>query len=386
VVKPRVATVFGTRPEAIKMAPVVKILQASPDFDSTLVVTGQHRELLDQVLDHFGLDADVDLDVMTQGQTLTQITTRVMQGLESVLAELRPDMLLVHGDTATTFAATLAAFYGQVPVGHVEAGLRTYNNLSPYPEELMRRLTDVACELHFAPTEEARQNLLSEHTPETGIFVTGNTAIDALLATVTPDYTFETPELNELDFSGQRIVVVETHRRENWGEPIYNACAALRDAVRAFPELELVFSVHPNPVVSEAVYSTLDGVERVHLFEPFEYPEWANLMARASFIVTDSGGLQEEAPSLGRPVLLLRDTTERPEALQAGTVRMIGTDPEALFDSVRNLLRDPKEYVTMSQARNPYGDGRAAERILKALQYHFKLSRRRPADFAYKSQ
>lgn len=322
----RVMSVFGTRPEAIKMAPVVAELRETPGIRSLVLVTAQHREMLDQVLDHFRIRPDHDLNIMQAGQSLTDITTRALEGAFEVFGRAQPDLVLVHGDTTTTFAAALAAFYRRIPVGHVEAGLRTRNKYSPFPEEINRHLTGVLADLHFAPTEVARANLLDEGVPADRIWVTGNTAIDALLRTVREDYRFGAESLKRLDLRGRRMLLVEAHRRENWGEPMERICRALAEIVRRSPDVELVYSVHPNPRVADVVRRHLGGRERVHLLDPLPYPEWANLMARAYLIITDSGGLQEEAPSLGKPVVLLRDTTERPEAVAAGTVRQVGTD------------------------------------------------------------
>ncbi len=360
-------SVFGTRPEAIKMAPVVQALAAHPAVDSLVLVTAQHREMLDQVLDHFGIQPDYDLNIMQAGQTLEGVTARALEGVVRVYDEARPDLVLVHGDTTTTFAAALGAFYRRVPVGHVEAGLRTRNKYSPFPEEINRHLTGVLADLHFAPTDVARENLLAEGVPAEAIHVTGNTAIDALLGTVRDDYRFTHPLLAAMDFNGRRVLAVEAHRRENWGRPMEDICLALRDVVRRHPDVDLIYSVHRNPQVAGVVERILCGEPRVHLLPPLSYPDWANLMARSYLIITDSGGLQEEAPSLGKPVVLLRDTTERPEALAAGTVLQAGTDRERIVHAVTTLLTDPAAYSRMARAVNPYGDGRAARRILRAI-------------------
>lgn len=374
-------SVFGTRPEAIKMAPVVAELRETPGIRSLVLVTAQHREMLDQVLDHFRIRPDHDLNIMQAGQSLTDITTRALEGAFEVFGRAEPDLVLVHGDTTTTFAAALAAFYRRIPVGHVEAGLRTRNKYSPFPEEINRHLTGVLADLHFAPTEVARANLLDEGVPADRIWVTGNTAIDALLRTVREDYRFGAEPLKRLDLRGRRMLLVEAHRRENWGEPMERICRALAEIVRRCPDVEMVYSVHPNPRVADVVRRHLGGRERVHLLDPLPYPEWANLMARAHLIITDSGGLQEEAPSLGKPVVLLRDTTERPEAVAAGTVRQVGTDFDRIVESVTSLLGDEAEYGRMARASNPYGDGRAARRIADIIAFQWKLALELPQPF-----
>ena len=364
----KVMTIFGTRPEAIKMAPVVLELQKHPEqIQSLVAVTAQHREMLDQVLHLFRINPDYDLDIMSPSQTLFDITSRALNGLNEVLAEARPDLVLVHGDTTTTFVGALAAFYHQIPVGHVEAGLRTGNKYSPYPEEMNRKLAGALTDLHFAPTATARQNLLRENIDPESIFVTGNTVIDALLATVKPDFRFADELLTSLDFTGQRVILVTTHRRENLGEPMRHVYQALKRIVTEFPDVEVVFPVHRNPKVREVVESVLGHLPRVHLTDPLDYEPFVNLMARSTLILTDSGGIQEEAPSLGKPVLVLRDTTERPEAIEAGTVRLIGTTEETVYQEAKILLTDSARYRAMSEAANPYGDGRAAQRIVRTI-------------------
>ena len=364
----KVMTIFGTRPEAIKMAPVVLELQKHPEqIQSLVAVTAQHREMLDQVLHLFRINPDYDLDIMSPSQTLFDITSRALNGLNEVLAEARPDLVLVHGDTTTTFVGALAAFYHQIPVGHVEAGLRTGNKYSPYPEEMNRKLAGALTDLHFAPTATARQNLLRENIDPESIFVTGNTVIDALLATVKPDFRFADELLTSLDFTGQRVILVTTHRRENLGEPMRHVYQALKRIVTEFPDVEVVFPVHRNPKVREVVESVLGHLPRVHLTDPLDYEPFVNLMARSTLILTDSGGIQEEAPSLGKPVLVLRDTTERPEAIEAGTVRLIGTTEETVYMEAKILLTDSARYRAMSEAANPYGDGRAAQRIVRTI-------------------
>ena len=364
----KVMTVFGTRPEAIKMAPVVLELAKYPALITPVVaVTAQHREMLDQVLQLFGIVPDYDLDIMSQGQTLFDITCRSLQGLNDVLAREKPDVVLVHGDTTTTFAGSLAAFYHQIAVGHVEAGLRTRNKFSPFPEEMNRKLTGSLTDLHFAPTATARDNLLAEAVEPAAVFVTGNTVIDALLATVDDGYEFTEPLLAGIDYRARRVILVTTHRRENLGEPLRHVYQALRDIVDEFADVEVVFPVHKNPRVREVVQAELGGLARVHLIDPLDYQPFANLIARSYLVLTDSGGIQEEAPSLGKPVLVLRDTTERPEAIGAGTVKLVGTDRENVYAQTRRLLVDQDEYRQMASACNPYGDGQAASRIVSII-------------------
>jgi len=359
----KVMVVFGTRPEAIKMAPVIKELKKVKDINTIVCVTAQHREMLDQVLTLFKIKPDYDLDLMKEKQDLFTITAGVLGGMKTILEKEQPDLVLVHGDTTTTFAAALAAFYLRIPVGHVEAGLRTRNKYSPFPEEINRTLTGRLAELHFAPTDTSRDNLLAESTAQFKIWVTGNTVIDALLDTVRDDYSFA-PELAEIDLH-KRILLVTTHRRENWGEPMRQIYQALIDLVDEFPDVEVVFPVHKNPVVRDIALEMLGQKERFHLIEPLDYEPFANLMNRCYLVLTDSGGLQEEAPSLGKPVLVLRDTTERPEAVQAGTVKLTGTNRQRIYQAAYTLLSDPAAYEKMARAINPYGDGKAARRIAK---------------------
>ena len=361
----KVMVVFGTRPEAIKMAPVIKELKKVPDIDTLVVVTAQHREMLDQVLELFAIQPDYDLNLMKDKQDLYSITTGVLTGLKEIMEQEKPDLVLVHGDTTTTFAAALAAFYQKIPVGHVEAGLRTRNKYSPYPEEMNRSLTGRLAELHFAPTDVSRENLLAESVATFKIWVTGNTVIDALMATVRPDYEFG-PELEGIDFQN-RILLVTTHRRENWGDHMRDIYAALIQLVDEFADVEIVFPVHKNPTVKDLAVEMLGDRERVHLLEPLEYEAFANLMNASYIIMTDSGGMQEEAPSLGKPVLVLRDTTERPEAIQAGTVKLVGTIQEHVYKAARDLLVDRRQYDKMAHAINPYGDGKAAPRIVNVI-------------------
>lgn len=372
--------IFGTRPEAIKMAPVVRELLKHPEIETKVCLTAQHREMLDQVVDLFQLPVDYDLDIMKQGQSLYDITDRVLLGLKEVLEKEKPDLVLVHGDTTTTFSATLAVFYQQIDVGHVEAGLRTGNMYSPFPEEANRRLTSVLTTLHFAPTETARQNLLKENQKDDHIFTVGNSVIDALLATVKKDYVFEDKELQDIE-EHKRIILVTTHRRENLGEPMRNVYRALRRLVETVPDTEVVFPVHRNPLVRQAVKEVLDGVPGIHLVDPMEYEPFTNLMARSAIILTDSGGIQEEAPSLGKPVLVLRDTTERPEAVASGTVKLVGTDEDKVYNTAYKLLTDEKAYKEMAESINPYGDGHTSERIVQAILYFYGISEKKPSVF-----
>lgn len=380
--KIKVMTVFGTRPEAIKMAPIVLELQKHPDTIVPVVaVTAQHREMLDQVLNLFHIRPDHDLNIMAAGQTLFDITTRAMMGLDKVLTEEKPDIVLVHGDTTTTFAGALAAYYHQTAVGHVEAGLRTHNKYSPFPEEMNRRLTGCIADLNFAPTSTSEANLLAENVPPESIFVTGNTVIDALHHTVRDDFDFQEESLKDVDFQNKRIILVTTHRRENLGEPMRHVYKALKQLTEEFDDVEVVFPVHKNPKVREVVNEELGGLAKVHLIDPLDYEPFANLMHRAYLILTDSGGVQEEAPALGKPVLVLRDTTERPEAVDAGTVKLIGTDRERVYEEAKKLLTDKAEYSRMAESVNPYGDGKAAARIIQAILYHYGLADGRPDVF-----
>lgn len=382
--KIRVMSIFGTRPEAVKMAPLVKELEQAADIESIVCVTAQHREMLDQVLEIFELKPDYDLDIMKQRQTLTGITTRVLEGLEGVLEEAKPDIVLVHGDTTTSFVAALAGFYKQIQVGHVEAGLRTYNRYEPFPEEMNRKLTGSLANLHFSPTALAKDNLLREAVDEKDIFVTGNTVIDALKTTIKEDYRFTIEELNDIDYNSRRVITMTAHRRENLGEPLRHICQAVKDIVTEFNEVEVVYAVHKNPAVREVVYEILGDVERVHLVEPLELNDMHNLMKRSYLVLTDSGGLQEEVPSLGKPVLVLRNVTERPEGIEAGTLKLAGTETETIYSMTRELLVDDHAYAKMAGAKNPFGDGNASARIVEAIRYHFNKTSERVADYMYK--
>ena len=369
--KIKVMVVFGTRPEAIKMAPLVLELQKQSETIETItVVTAQHRQMLDQVLETFRIQPDYDLDIMGKNQSLLDITARILEKFDPVVKEVQPDMILVHGDTTTTFAASLVAFYNQVRIGHVEAGLRTFDKYSPFPEEMNRQMTDNLADLYFAPTSESKANLLMEHHPESSIFITGNTAIDALRLTVQEDYHHQV--LDQLD-PQKKLVLVTMHRRENQGQPMRAVFGALREMVDAHPELEVVYPVHLSPAVQEAAKDILGEHDRIHLIAPLDVFDFHNLASRSYFIMSDSGGVQEEAPSLGKPVLVLRDTTERPEGVKAGTLKLVGTDPERVKEEMTALLTDSDLYQKMASARNPYGDGKASERIVQAIQHYYGL-------------
>lgn len=379
--KINVLTIFGTRPEAIKMAPLVQELQNRDCFCCKVAVTAQHREMLDQVLKLFNIVADYDLNIMTDRQTLFDITSKALLGLEKVLYNFEPDIVLVHGDTTTTFAGALAAFYKKVKVGHVEAGLRTFNKWLPYPEEMNRRLTGALADIHLAPTATAKANLLKEGINEDNIFVSGNTVIDALKTTVKADFKFHTDILNDLDFHRDKVILVTAHRRENLGKPLENICQGILDIVEKNKDVKIVYPVHLNPKVRNTVNKYLGKHERIHLLSPLNTDEMHNLMARCFMVLTDSGGLQEEAPSLGKPVLVLRNETERPEAVKAGTVKVIGTECSNIVAETNKLIRDKKEYDKMAKATNPYGDGLSSKRIADFLLYYFGKTNIRPSDF-----
>lgn len=376
----RVLSVFGTRPEAIKMAPLMLELEKHPQIKSMCCLTGQHRQMLDTVMEIFELKADYDLDIMEKQQTLSTITTKTLLGMERVLEEAKPDLVLVHGDTSTTFAGALAAFYHKIPVGHVEAGLRTYDPYSPYPEEMNRVLVSDIAALHFAPTKANAENLRKEAV-RGDIFITGNTVIDAMKTTVKKDFRFSCEELNHLDFDKSRIITMTCHRRENYGDSMEQIMQAVRQIVEHHPDVEVVYPVHLSPVVQECARRNLGDLPRVHLVEPLDVEQMHNLMARSYFIMTDSGGLQEEAPSMGKPVLVLRRETERPEAVTAGTVKLAGVQKENIVSLAEELLGSPERYDAMAKAVNPYGDGIACSRIAKAILWHFGMTEDRPADF-----
>ena len=363
----KVMSVFGTRPEAIKMAPLVKELEKRKEIESIVCVTAQHREMLDQVLETFEIVPDYDLNIMKQGQTLTDVTTRAIQGLEGVIKEVNPDIILVHGDTTTTFAGALAAFYNQVAIGHVEAGLRTYNKYSPYPEEMNRQMVGCMADLHFSPTELSASNLIKEGKNKDNIFITGNTAIDAMSTTVDEDYKHEV-----LDWVGSdRMILLTAHRRENLGDPMRHIFKAIKRIVDEFDDVKVVYPIHKNPKVREVANEIFGDNDKVKLIEPLEVFDFHNFQNKSYIILTDSGGIQEEAPSLGKPVLVLRDTTERPEGIGAGTLKLVGTDEEVIYRETKKLLTDKKEYEKMSKASNPYGDGHASERIADAIIKYF---------------
>lgn len=376
--KIKVMSVFGTRPEAIKMAPLVKELAAREHFESLCCLTGQHRQMLDSVMQIFRLEAQYDLNIMQERQTLSSITTRTLLGMEEILQTATPDLILVHGDTSTTFAGALAAFYHKIPVGHVEAGLRTYDKYSPYPEEMNRTLVGDIAALHFSPTKANAENLRKEGV-QGEIFITGNTVIDAMKTTVRADYPLEL--MDSLLAKGRRVVVLTCHRRENYGEPMENIFRAVRKIVEGHPDVDLIYPVHLSPVVRQCAEEFLGGEERIHLIDPVDVEQMHNLMARSFFVMTDSGGLQEEAPALGKPVLVLRKETERPEAVEAGTVRLAGVDYSEIVRLGNALLDDPMVYASMAHAVNPYGDGNACRRIADAIEWYFGLRSDRPVDF-----
>jgi len=367
----KVLSIFGTRPEAIKMGPVVKAVEQAKDMESIVCVTSQHREMLDQVLRVFEIEPDYDLDIMQKQQTLTDIATRALKGIEGVIQEAKPDIVLVHGDTSTTFCGALAAYYQQVTVGHVEAGLRTYNKYEPFPEEMNRKLTGSLTDLHFAPTETARQHLLAEAVSDDAIYVTGNTVIDALTTSIHDDYIFTVDELNHIDYTNKKVIAMTAHRRENLGEPLENICQAVYEIVEANEDVEVVYAVHLNPLVQDTARNILGGHPRIHLLDPLDLEDMHNLLNRSYLVLTDSGGLQEEVPSMGKPVLVLRNVTERPEGVEAGTLKLAGTERETIVTLSNELLTDASAYKKMAGAVNPYGDGHASERIVEAIREYF---------------
>lgn len=373
----KIMTIFGTRPEAIKMAPLVLALKNDPELEPIVVVTAQHREMLDQVLDIFGITPDYDLDIMQQGQTLSEVTGRVIAGLESIIKEAGPDMILVHGDTTTTFAGSLAAFYNEVDIGHVEAGLRTNNKYSPFPEEMNRQMTGVLADLHFAPTENSKENLLRENKKEDGISITGNTAIDALKTTVNADYESEIIEKHK----DKKVILLTAHRRENIGMPMENIFSAVREIVEEFEDVTVVYPIHKNPKVREIASKYLAGHERIEIIEPLDVFDFHNFAAKSHIILTDSGGVQEEAPSLQKPVLVLRDTTERPEGVEAGTLKLAGIQKEHIYELTKELLMDDALYRQMAEASNPYGDGKASLRICENIKYYYGIRKDKPESF-----
>ena len=384
--KIKVLTVFGTRPEAIKMAPLAIELSKCPYIEAKVCITAQHRQMLDQVLKTFDLKADYDLDIMQDRQTLSGITTKALNGVDAVIKAFKPDIVLVHGDTSTTFAGSLAAFYNQVKVGHVEAGLRTYDKYSPFPEEMNRKLTGAIADMHFSPTLQNKNNLLKEFVNEDDIFITGNTVIDALKTTVKDDYVFVDDDLKNMNFDKKRIILVTAHRRENLGQPLENICTALKEIAQTYTDVEIVYPVHLNPAVKQTAERILGGVDKVHLIKPLDVEDLHNAMKRCYMVMTDSGGLQEEAPALAKPVLVLRKETERPEAVQAGTVKIAGVETDDILKLAKQLLDDKNEYNKMAHAANPYGDGTASKRIVDAVCYKFGVTKTRPADFVSASE
>ncbi|WP_052254774.1 non-hydrolyzing UDP-N-acetylglucosamine 2-epimerase [Salinicoccus sp. YB14-2] len=373
----KIMTIFGTRPEAIKMAPLVLALKKDPELEPIIVVTAQHREMLDQVLKIFDIEPDFDLNIMKQGQTLSEVTGRVIEGLDSVIKEAKPDMILVHGDTTTTFAGSLAAFYNQIDIGHVEAGLRTHNKYSPFPEEMNRQMTGVLADLHFSPTENSKQNLLVENKDEESISVTGNTAIDALKTTVNEEYHSEIIEKHK----DNKVILLTAHRRENIGTPMHNIFSAVRDIVDEFEGVTVVYPIHKNPKVRSIAEEYLGGHERIEIIEPLDVVDFHNFAANSHIILTDSGGVQEEAPSLAKPVVVLRDTTERPEGVEAGTLKLAGIEKQDIYDLTKELLTNEDMYKRMSHAANPYGDGEASQRICENIKYFYGVINNKPESF-----
>ncbi len=376
----KVMSVFGTRPETTKMAPLIKELQTRENIKSIVCVTAQHREMLDQALEVFNIKPDADLNIMKQHQTLTNITVKVLAGLEAIMQEMKPDIVLVHGDTTTSFAGSLAAFYNQIRIGHVEAGLRTYNKYEPFPEEINRKLIGAITDLHFSPTVLAKENLLKENISENNIFVTGNTAIDALSLTLESNYKFNCDELNNIDYKNKKVITMTAHRRENLGEPLENICKAVLKIVETNRDVEVIYAVHKNPVVRETAYKILKN-ERIHLIEPLDTKDMHNVMNLSYFIMTDSGGLQEEVPSMGKPVLVLRNVTERPEGVTAGTLKLAGTNETEIYKMANELINNKEEYNKMAQAKNPFGDGQASKRIVDAILYYFGINKNKPENF-----
>lgn len=379
--KIKVMSIFGTRPEATKMAPLINAMEKCDEIEQIVCVTAQHREMLDQVLEIFDLKPDYDLDIMTQSQTLTDITVKALTGLEGVMSEVKPDLVLVHGDTTTTFAGSLAAFYSGIKLGHVEAGLRTYDKTQPFPEEMNRVLTGHIADLHFAPTKLAKEHLLKENISPEGIFITGNTAVDCLKTTIKDNFVFDVDILNNIDFKNKRVITMTAHRRENLGEPLENICKAVLRLVNDYEDVEVVYAVHFNPAVRKVANSILGGHDRIHLIDPIDIKNMHNLMNLSYMVMTDSGGLQEEVPSMGKPVLVLRNVTERPEGVEAGTLKLAGVHEDKIYAQAKELLENKEIYNKMAAARNPFGDGYAAERIVEAIRYHFGFRHDRPDDY-----
>ncbi|MDR2940947.1 MAG: UDP-N-acetylglucosamine 2-epimerase (non-hydrolyzing) [Clostridiales bacterium] len=379
--KIKIMSIFGTRPEAVKMAPLIKELESREEISHFVCVTAQHREMLDQVLDIFNIKPKYDLNIMQEKQTLKDITINAVSGLDTIIKEEAPGLVLVHGDTSTTFAGALISFYNQVKVGHVEAGLRTYDKYQPFPEEMNRVLTSCLSDLNFAPTALSKQNLLKENINPESIFVTGNTVIDCLKTTIKDGYKFNKPELNNIDFKNKKIISVTAHRRENLGKPLENICNAIVDIVNKYEDVEFVYAVHLNPAVQDTVNRIIGGNPRIHLTEPLMLTDMHNLLSRSYLVLTDSGGLQEEVPSMGKPVIVLRNVTERPEGVEAGTLKLAGTGRQDIFNMVCGLIENKDEYGKMAKARNPFGDGNASKRIADSILYYFGFSKTRPKDY-----
>jgi UDP-N-acetylglucosamine 2-epimerase (non-hydrolysing) len=379
--KIKVMSIFGTRPEATKMAPLINAMEKCDDIEQVVCVTAQHRQMLDQVLEIFKLKPDYDLDIMTQRQTLTDITTKALKGLEGVMQDAKPDLVLVHGDTTTTFAGALAAFYSGIKLGHVEAGLRTYDKTQPFPEEMNRVLTGHMADLHFAPTPLAKEHLLKENISAENIFITGNTAVDCLKTTIEDNFKFDLEELNNIDYKNKRVITMTAHRRENLGEPLENICNAVLRLVNDYEDVEVVYAVHFNPAVREVAYRVLGDHPRIHLVDPLDIKNMHNLMNLSYLVMTDSGGLQEEVPSMGKPVLVLRNVTERPEGIEAGTLKLAGIVEDDIYNMAVELLENKETYNKMVAAKNPFGDGYAAERIVEAIRYYFGVREDRPLDY-----
>lgn len=379
--KIKVLSIFGTRPEAIKMAPIIKEMEKNPNIEQEVCVTAQHREMLDQVLNIFDIKPNYDLDIMTQNQTLTSITINALKGLEEILNEASPDLILVHGDTTTTFVGSLAAFYSKIKIGHIEAGLRTYNKYEPFPEEMNRKLTGAMADLHFAPTITSQENLLKENISKNSIFITGNTSVDCVKTTIEKNYTFTCQKLNEIDFKNNKIITMTAHRRENLGTPLENICEAVLELVQKNENVEVVYAVHFNPKVKEVANRILGNNSKIHLIDPIDMKDMHNLIERSYMVMTDSGGLQEEVPSLKKPVLVLRNVTERPEGVSSGVLKLAGISKQNIVSLAQELLDNEKEYQKMINSKNPFGDGFASKRIVQAILYYFGIEKQKPEDF-----
>ena len=379
--KIKVLSIFGTRPEAIKMAPIIKEMEKNPNIEQEVCVTAQHREMLDQVLNIFDIKPNYDLDIMAQNQTLTSITINALKGLEEILNEASPDLILVHGDTTTTFVGSLAAFYSKIKIGHIEAGLRTYNKYEPFPEEMNRKLTGAMADLHFAPTITSQENLLKENISKNSIFITGNTSVDCVKTTIEKNYTFTCQKLNEIDFKNNKIITMTAHRRENLGTPLENICEAVLELVQKNENVEVVYAVHFNPKVKEVANRILGNNPKIHLIDPIDMKDMHNLIERSYMVMTDSGGLQEEVPSLKKPVLVLRNVTERPEGVSSGVLKLAGISKQNIVSLAQELLDNEKEYQKMINSKNPFGDGFASKRIVQAILYYFGIEKQKPEDF-----